>query len=120
MGRIVIIAFLDDSGSHDAHGLEPGSNVVAAAGFVMLGKRRSDFEKDWLAALKNNGAREFHTRDFAHRRGEFEVWPTQRSDSLISELVAVVQAYALIYTLNVMPPTLANWITKILCAIENR
>lgn len=93
----MIIAFLDDSGSHDAHGLEPGSNVVAAAGFVMLGERRSDFEKDWLAALKNNGAREFHMRDFAHRRGEFEGWPPQRSDSLISELVAVVHAYALIY-----------------------
>jgi len=56
-----------------------------------------DFEKDWLAALQKNGAREFHMRDFAHRRGEFEGWPLQRRDSLISELVAVVQTYALIY-----------------------
>jgi hypothetical protein len=93
----VIIAFLDDSGSHDAHGLEPGSSVVAAAGFVMLGERRTDFERDWLVALQKNGVREFHMKDFAHRHGEFEGWAPQRCDSLISELVAVVHAYALIY-----------------------
>jgi len=46
---------------------------------------------------KKNGVHEFHMKDFAQRHGEFEEWSPQQRDSLISELIAVVHAYALIY-----------------------
>ncbi len=92
----VIIAFLDDSGSHDTRGLEPGSRVVAAAGFVMPGERCSDFARDWLTILQSFGVHEFHMKDFAQQHGEFEAWSSQRRDSLLSELAAIVHEYALI------------------------
>ncbi|MFZ0888690.1 MAG: DUF3800 domain-containing protein [Candidatus Binataceae bacterium] len=92
----VIIAFLDDSGSHDERGLEPGSRVVATAGFVMLGERRPAFERDWSTILREFGVHEFHMKDFAHGHGEFQGWPQQRRDSLLGKLTAVVHEYALI------------------------
>jgi hypothetical protein len=92
----MIIAFLDDSGSHDGAGLQPGSRVVATAGFVMLGSRCPDFDHDWTAILAEFGVCEFHMRSFAHGRGEFERWPERRRNDLIKRLVAVIQEYALV------------------------
>src|SRR5713226_1698698 len=92
----VIVAFLDDSGSHDARGLEPGSRVVATAGFVTPEERCPAFERDWWKILGEFGVREFHMKDFAQGHGEFQRWPSHRRDSFVKRLAGVIHEYALI------------------------
>ena len=77
----MIITFLDDSGSHDGVGLRPDSRVVGTAGFVMLGERCPNFDRNWMAILAEFGVHEFHMRSFAHSRGEFEQWPAKMRDA---------------------------------------
>ncbi len=85
-----LIAYMDESGTHDATGVEPSSDVAAICGYVATFKNWVKFQKQWGKVLRNYEITEMHMKHFAHRKGEFEGWTEEKRRSLLRALDAVI------------------------------
>ena len=56
--------YADESGIHDQHGDEPGSQTVSVAGCIGTKEEWETWERRWNTALKKFRIREFHTSEF--------------------------------------------------------
>jgi hypothetical protein len=85
-----LIAYMDESGTHDEKGVQPGSDTAAICGYVATYKRWVQFQKHWGKALNRHGVTEMHMKYFAHSRGEFEGWSEDKRRSLVRALDEVI------------------------------
>jgi hypothetical protein len=86
-----LIACMDESGTHDATGKQPGSDVAAICGYVSTYKRWVQFQKKWRKVLKRYDISALHMKKFAHRVGEFEGWSEEKRRSLIAAAAAAIE-----------------------------
>src|SRR5208282_410852 len=89
-GFAVLIAYMDESGTHDEAGIEPGADVAAVAGYISTHKGWVRFQKHWRKVLRRYGIHAMHMRDYAHYQGEFAGWSEDRRRSLMIALIAVI------------------------------
>lgn len=58
----------DESGIHDPHGNEPGSEVAAIGGYIATKREWKRFERRWDTALREYKVPEFHMSEFNRKR----------------------------------------------------
>lgn len=93
MGKLV--AYLDESGTHDPRGAEPSSEYAVIAGYVAEDKEWKHFNRAWRKVLRAYDARIFHMKDYAHSRGEFQGWSKVKRDSFCIALTDAIHGHAL-------------------------
>src|SRR5579859_5733495 len=91
----VLIAYLDESGTHDPSGKQKGAEVAAIVGYLSTYKRWVKFQRAWRDVLKKYGVKTFHMKFFAHRTGEFKGWPEKKRRAFLSSLIAVIHTFTL-------------------------
>jgi hypothetical protein len=83
-------AYLDDSAKEPDQG--PG---FVLAGWVATASVWTDFEAAWKAVLKKYNAPPFHHTDLRARKKGFESFDDAAGDTLLSELVGVIETHEL-------------------------
>jgi uncharacterized protein DUF3800 len=99
-----VVAYIDESGTHDRTGQERGSSVAVIAGLVDRREGWSDFCKQWQSALDKYSAPYFHfcewstaslvvrgkiTPGSGFSKNPFATWPLQRLDDFLYELAEI-------------------------------
>ena len=59
----MLIAYMDESGTHDAGGKEKGAEVAAIAGYVAVQKQWVKFQRGWKSTLDKFGVEIYHAMD---------------------------------------------------------
>ncbi len=91
----VLIAYMDESGTHDPTGGQRGSEVAAIAGYVSTYKGWVRFQREWRKVLRHFGVRVFHMVDYAQGVGEFKNWSKPKRDAFLLALTAVIDDHKL-------------------------
>lgn len=100
-----VIAYIDESGTHDRTGQQKGSSVAVMCGLVAWKEHWDHFSAKWQNALNNHRAEYFHFSDFATAsavvRGKITVpsgfdknpykgWDLTRLDNFLFEMAGLV------------------------------
>lgn len=118
---VVLIAFFDESGTHDARGLEPGSEVAGFGGAVADAKQWDLLEADWSQVLKEFQAPWYHARSCEEGQKPFKGWPVTTRHELTRRLVEVFNEYPMLRVVgttsvrdydNIIPPLVKEQIYK--------
>ena len=91
----MLIAYMDESGTHDPTGLQKGAEVACIAGYVSTYKRWVKFQREWRDVLKKFGITSFHMSEYAHGIGGFVGWSKRKRDALAVELIEVIHEHTL-------------------------
>ncbi|MDQ3697770.1 MAG: hypothetical protein M3373_07065 [Gemmatimonadota bacterium] len=89
-------AYFDDAGTHDDTATEPGSEVVAAAGYVALPSVWQAFEDEWNAFLAREQLPFYHTVDCVARVGHFKGWEHSECNRVHREAVTIITSHKLV------------------------
>jgi hypothetical protein len=87
----MILAYLDESGTHDQ------AKIVVMAGFLASYGTWRKFEKRWQRVLNpDGGKRVFHATDCLGRdgHGDFDGWPKKERDDLVNGLIPVLKKHS--------------------------
>ena len=91
----MLTAYMDESGTHDSKGEQPGSGVAAIAGYVAPDKQWVKFRRRWRRTLDKFGIEVHHAKDCAHRVGEFKGWPDEKRKSFYIGLTETIDVSGL-------------------------
>jgi hypothetical protein len=82
-------AYFDASGSPS----DPGTPVLAVAGFISTDEQWIYFERNWKEVCDHFGVSALHMRDFAHSKKEFKNWlgDTERRNRFMERLISVIR-----------------------------
>jgi len=93
-----LASYADESGTHDAAGIERGSEVAIVAGYVSWKENWDQFCIDWQGALDRYGIVEFHMQEFADEingpsdpKWPYRDWSRDKKDRFIRELVPIAR-----------------------------
>ena len=92
---IMVFAYIDDTGTHDATGQLAGSEVAGAVGYVSRMNRWAKLDWTWRHTLPRHGVKVFHAVDLRWRRGEFAGWSDDQEAALISDLTAITNRHVM-------------------------
>jgi hypothetical protein len=92
----VLIAFLDESGTHDARGLDPGSEIAGFGGAVADAKQWDLLEADWSQVLKEFQAPWYHARSCEEGEKPFKGWPITTRRELTRRLIEIFNEYPML------------------------
>jgi Protein of unknown function (DUF3800) len=92
---IVLVAYIDDTGTHDAKGQQPGSEVAGAVGYLSRFKQWAKLTREWRRTLHEHGVKVFHAAHLRWRRGEFIGWSDDRERALIDDLTRLATRYTM-------------------------
>jgi hypothetical protein len=87
----VLVAYVDESGTHDKSGLQPGSKVAGLAGYVASEREWTRFSKRWNKILLRYGVALFHLSDFERRKPPYGDWPDTKAERFVDELTAAIR-----------------------------
>lgn len=93
---LVFAVYFDDSGTHDDTATEPGSQIVAAAGYVALPNAWQAFEAAWNAFLLREGLTFYHAVDCVARSGAFAGKTNAECNRIHREAVMIITAHDLV------------------------
>jgi hypothetical protein len=92
----VLVAYMDESGTHDPTGMQDGSSVAGIAGYISTYKAWIRFQRKWVKALKHYRVRgRFHMKEYVAQHGEFEGWFPAKRKSLMAALCGVIDEHKL-------------------------
>jgi hypothetical protein len=80
-------AYFDESGKDN-------SPLLTVAGYVATAKQWAEFAREWDEALKKEGVKIFHMKDFENGYGEFtkeKGWTKERKISFQSKLIGIIK-----------------------------
>src|SRR5437867_8846136 len=93
-----LIAYADDSGTHDEHGKQPGSEAPVFGGYIGDIKDWKLFCWRWQSVLNNYKVPYFHYREFSNRAAAknpsnpYHKWSETQRDAFLFELAAIAGA----------------------------
>src|ERR1700735_919115 len=85
----VLVAFLNESGTHDETGQQPGSQVAGMGGVVAPTEVWEEIEAEWLDVLKRWQVPAYHMSACLNQRKPFEGWRQEQAEGLTAELFDV-------------------------------
>lgn len=83
--------FVDESGTHDKLGLQPGAQVAAVMGYLSWDTRWATFCGQWQEVLERYGVKTFHYSDLALGKEPYCDWPSQQIEKFMRELIAIAR-----------------------------
>jgi hypothetical protein len=86
----MIICYMDESGTHEA------SKAVAVGGYVARWEQWIKFRRRWNLLLKKYGVSDFHMKDIAHFKREFEGWKEDRRNSFLEGAAAIIRRHTIL------------------------
>src|ERR1035437_9180458 len=91
-----LVAYADESGTHDSTVMQQGSQVAGVLGWVAPVNAWKDFTIAWDAVLKDYGIRVFHMSVFIDKingpkkkEWPYLGWSDERRDAFIRELIPI-------------------------------
>ncbi len=88
----VLVAYVDESGTHDKRGRQPGSKIAGLAGYVASEREWTLFSKRWNKILKRYQVDDcFHLADFENGKPPYDEWPEKKAERFIDELTAAIR-----------------------------
>lgn len=96
---IVFTIFADESGTHDATGRQPGSDVVAVAGYGAWERDWKRFDPRWKRVMKRYGLAEdeFHMSSYRRRRDyPYRNWDDAKYEAFLPDLIKAARLSATI------------------------
>jgi hypothetical protein len=90
---MILRAYIDDTGTHDSKGEQPGSDVAGAVGYVATQSGWRRLNLGWRAILRKYGVKAFHAVDVRRRRGEFRGWTDKKSEDFVNDLAQVANKF---------------------------
>ncbi|HUF54328.1 MAG TPA: DUF3800 domain-containing protein [Dehalococcoidia bacterium] len=94
---VSLVCYVDESGSHDKTGTQPGSDVVGVAGWLGWKDKWDTYEREWQAKLKAYGVKVFHYADFnaSHRTDDptwiYYKWSGKKRERFIQDLIPIAR-----------------------------
>jgi hypothetical protein len=93
----VLIAYMDESGTHDPTGVQRGSATPTIAGYLAPYKMWTSFQRKWLKVLRRYEMwGRFHMKEYIAERGEFEGWSAAKRLSFMKALCDTIRSHELI------------------------
>ena len=87
---IMIVGYLDESGTHAQ------ARAVAVAGYLARWEDWQKFRKGWRRLLRRYEVSDFHMKDAAHFRNDFENWEPSRRDKFLSDAAQMIKRHTLV------------------------
>lgn len=94
----MLVAYVDESGTHDRHGRQPGSKIAGLAAYIASEREWTLFSKRWHKILVRYGAPRasggspyFHLSDFEKGEPPYGDWPEIKAERFIDELSDVIR-----------------------------
>jgi hypothetical protein len=85
----------DESGIHDPHGKEPGSEVAAIGGYIATKRQWKRFEQRWKTALREYKVPEFHMSQYNRQRPKPESpyfgWSQTKKKTFLRLLIKIAR-----------------------------
>ncbi len=89
---IMLKVYADESGTHDALGVQPGSDVVGIVGYAAWDEDWRRIEKHWATRLRKFGVKEFHMRSFMRdKEYPYRNWPDRKREKFINALIKIAR-----------------------------
>jgi hypothetical protein len=96
-----LVAFADETGTHDATGQQRGAEVAGVMGYVSRQEDWEHFNDEWQSVLNPNGVEVFHMSEFVDKLNgpkdpdwPYHGWDDTRRDSFIRALIGVALDHA--------------------------
>jgi hypothetical protein len=93
-----LVSFADESGTHDASGVQLGADAAGMFGYIASKDQWDALTRAWSAVLKEYGVDFFHASDFADRingpkkpNWPYQGWDDARRNSFIRRLIAIAR-----------------------------
>ena len=86
-----LTVYADESGIHDKHGLLPGSEVTAVAGYIATKKNWEIVIRRWNTALKKYGVEVFHMSKYWRDEPPYDKWTKTKQKRFLSTLIRIVR-----------------------------
>jgi hypothetical protein len=81
---MLLIAHLDESGTHDT------SPITVMSGYLGTAAQWQAFDSDWTALLQTAGVRHMHAVELFKRTKQFREWPAARINTFAAQLDGVI------------------------------
>lgn len=98
-----LICFVDESGTHDTLGLQPGSQVAAVVGYLSWDTMWQTFCGRWQEVLCNYNVPDFHYSEFMNEENgpkdphwPYHGWSREKRDKFIRELIPIARNNTLV------------------------
>lgn len=86
-----LVCFVDESGTHDTLGIEPGSEVAAVVGYLSWDTRWATFCGQWQEVLSRYGVKVFHYADLANKKEPYYGWHKDKIERFMRELIPIAR-----------------------------
>jgi len=86
----MIICYMDESGTHEA------SKAVAVGGYLARWEQWKKFRRRWNRLLQKYEVADFHMKNIAHFRREFEGWKEDRRNSFLEGAAAIIRKHTIL------------------------
>jgi Protein of unknown function (DUF3800) len=87
--------YADESGIHDPHGEQLGSEVATVAGYIATKDQWKKFERRWNTALKKFKVSEFHMSEFNREKQKpdspYVGWPNEKKKRFLRLLIKIAR-----------------------------
>jgi hypothetical protein len=100
---VPLVAYADESGTHDASGIQPGGEVAVVAGWVAWKEDWDWFDEEWRQALADYHVPVFRMSDFANEEriartpsSPYHGWDREKRDRFVRDLIVIARHYSVL------------------------
>lgn len=93
-----LVSYVDESGTHDVYGIEPGSDTAGVIGYVATPDQWIALSVQWQEVLKEFDICVFHAQEFADRKygpnrpdWPYIGWSEEKRNTFIRKLIAIAR-----------------------------
>ncbi len=93
-----LVAYADESGTHDRTGLAPGADAAGVFGYIATPEAWKIVTEHWVTTLTEYGVKCFHASEFADRkngpnnpRWPYRGWDDAKRESFIRKLIEIAR-----------------------------
>jgi Protein of unknown function (DUF3800) len=86
-----LTVYADESGIHDKHGLQLGSEITAIAGYISTKRNWEIVIRRWNTALTKFGVEVFHMSEYWRNKPPYDKWSDAKKKKFLSTLIRIAR-----------------------------
>jgi hypothetical protein len=86
-----LTVFADESGTHDEHGLQRGSEVTVIAGYIADKRCWERVTQRWNTALRKYGVNVFHMSSYWRNESPYDKWSDAKKKKFLRSLIRIAR-----------------------------